>query len=203
MKKTSRVENEIVSVVEWRGDDGSRRWLFVKRPEKGTSFCSCLRQTCLTAASGLLAGLFEPVTVPVSDPSTPSARLEKATEALSLALASTDAEFAKLVASRRDIGSIPHIFSHINMTYHILHLTLSSSSPPSPKSGIWLDEAAVESANVGTGVKKVWAEVYGSWGSFIPCVKQIKVEKRNKKQAGPEGKISKKIRMPVMPSRVQ
>ena len=154
-------------------------------------------------ASGLLAGLFEPFTVPVSDPLTPSARLEKATEALSLALAATDADLSQLIISRRDIGSIPHVFSHINMTYHILHLSLSSSSIPSTKSGIWLDEAAVESANVGTGVKKVWAEVYGSWGSFDPTFKQVKAAKRAKKEASVEGKILKKLMMPVMPSRAK
>jgi len=35
-KKISRLEEEVVSVVEWRGEEGSRRWLFIKRPEKGT-----------------------------------------------------------------------------------------------------------------------------------------------------------------------
>lgn len=34
-KKVSRTEEEVVSIVEWRGDDGSRKWLFVKRPDKG------------------------------------------------------------------------------------------------------------------------------------------------------------------------
>jgi len=35
-KKTSREENEVVCVVEWKcEDEDSRRWLFTKRPEKG------------------------------------------------------------------------------------------------------------------------------------------------------------------------
>ena len=32
-KKTSREEEEVVSVVEWRGE--SSKWLFTKRPETG------------------------------------------------------------------------------------------------------------------------------------------------------------------------
>jgi hypothetical protein len=39
-KKVSRVQEEVVSVVEWRGPDGVRNWLFVKRPEIGM-FRSC------------------------------------------------------------------------------------------------------------------------------------------------------------------
>ncbi len=31
---------------------------------------------------------------------------------------------------------------------------------------VWLNEMEVEAANVGTGVKKVWAEIFGSWGQF-------------------------------------
>jgi A/G-specific adenine glycosylase len=33
-KKTSRDEEEVVCVVEWRRD-GDRKWLFTKRPDKG------------------------------------------------------------------------------------------------------------------------------------------------------------------------
>jgi A/G-specific adenine glycosylase len=36
-KKASREEEELVCVVEWQDGQGSedRKWLFVKRPEKG------------------------------------------------------------------------------------------------------------------------------------------------------------------------
>lgn len=34
-KKASRVEEESVCVVQWRGNGDQRRWLFIKRPEKG------------------------------------------------------------------------------------------------------------------------------------------------------------------------
>lgn len=36
VKKESRVEHEVVVVTEWRGVD--KRFLFVKRPEKGEFF---------------------------------------------------------------------------------------------------------------------------------------------------------------------
>lgn len=36
-KKASREENEVVVVTEWRGKDDAKRWLLVKRPEKGES----------------------------------------------------------------------------------------------------------------------------------------------------------------------
>lgn len=109
-----------------------------------------------------------------------------------------------MVTARRDVGSIPHIFSHINMTYHVLHLVLKSSScPPLPSMGIWLDDAGVESANIGTGVKKVWAEVYGAWGRFEPADKPMKPSKKAKKEVVPEGKVVKNIMMPAMPARAK
>lgn len=36
VKKVSREENEVVTIVEWhQSKTGEKRWLFVKRPEKG------------------------------------------------------------------------------------------------------------------------------------------------------------------------
>lgn len=35
VKKESRVEHEVVCITEWRGVDGARKWLLVKRPENG------------------------------------------------------------------------------------------------------------------------------------------------------------------------
>lgn len=31
---------------------------------------------------------------------------------------------------------------------------------------VWFNEEEVEKVNVGIGVKKVWVEIYGFWGSF-------------------------------------
>ena len=101
------------------------------------------------------------------------------------------------------------------MTYHIQHLHIVSAHPPPElrlDRAVWLDDEAVESANVGTGVKKVWAEVFGSWGNFEPGIsaKKAKVVKRKtdvkkepvkKEPANTGGKVVKKIMMPMMPSR--
>jgi A/G-specific adenine glycosylase len=96
------------------------------------------------------------------------------------------------------------------MTYHIQHLQIvSDNPPPEPKldRAVWLDDQGVESANVGTGVKKVWAEIFGSWGNFEPGVKKAKVIKRKsevKIEPVKSGeKVVKKIMMPMMPSRSQ
>lgn len=44
-KKVSRVEEEVVSVVEWRDSSNSRKWLFIKRPENG-EHAGCFRSPC-------------------------------------------------------------------------------------------------------------------------------------------------------------
>ncbi|KIR33639.1 A/G-specific adenine glycosylase [Cryptococcus deuterogattii MMRL2647] len=198
-KKASRVEEESVCVVQWRGDGDQRRWLFIKRPEKG-----------------LLAGLFEPPTTPVSAGLSPSERLSASLEALSDYIKITGGDAEGLQTSNRDVGNIPHIFSHINMTYHIHLLTLTSSDnePPSikprtPRPAVWLNGEEVEKANVGTGVKKVWAEIYGSWGSFEESKMGAVVAKKEKitnnkskpPAANKKGKIVKKVMMPAMPTR--
>ncbi|WWC61714.1 A/G-specific adenine glycosylase [Kwoniella dejecticola CBS 10117] len=197
-KKASRAEEESVLLTEWKGGDGDRKWLFVKRPEKG-----------------LLAGLYEPPTTPVESSSTPKTCLETSISALSEIIDFSPAELLKQGQSRY-ISSIPHIFSHINMTYHIHHSTISDSSAVPPplretdRTVVWLSEDEVVHANIGTGVKKVWAEVYGSWGSFdeeSPKVKKPKngtTQARQKKSPLEEvknGKIVKKIMMPSMPTR--
>ncbi|ADV20087.1 A/G-specific adenine glycosylase [Cryptococcus gattii E566] len=201
-KKASRVEEESVCVVQWRGNGDQRRWLFIKRPEKG-----------------LLAGLFEPPTTPVSAGLSPSERLSASLEALSDYIKITEEDAEGLQTSNRDVGNIPHIFSHINMTYHIhlLTLTSSGSEPPSikprtPRPAVWLSGEEVEKANVGTGVKKVWAEIYGSWGSFEESKMGAVVAKKEKitnnksmrlksPAANKDGKIVKKVMMPAMPTR--
>lgn len=102
------------------------------------------------------------------------------------------------------------------MTYHIHLLTLTSSDnePPSikprtPRPAVWLNGEEVEKANVGTGVKKVWAEIYGSWGSFEESKMGAVVAKKEKitnnkskpPAANKKGKIVKKVMMPAMPTR--
>ncbi|ODO08184.1 A/G-specific adenine glycosylase [Cryptococcus amylolentus CBS 6273] len=220
-KKASRVEEEDVCVLEWRGQQGKRRWLFVKRPDKG-----------------LLAGLFEPPTTPVSAGLSAPERLHASIITLSnyLNVSELPNLLDDMKEGAKEKGSVAHIFSHINMTYHIHLLTLpssSSSEPPdilrtAPRQAFWLSEEEVESANVGTGVKKVWAEVYGRWGSFeesssgaAGAGKGKKVVKKQKTTAAPKGKgrwqkvaksalsdeegengkVVKKVMMPMMPAK--
>ncbi|KAL1413596.1 hypothetical protein Q8F55_001371 [Vanrija albida] len=152
-KKASRVEDEVVCVTEWRGAAGSK-WLFTKRPEKGESGGVGVGLT-----TGLLAGLYEPPTTPVG-----SAEQDK----LAASLSTLEALLGPVeVAEHSAHGAVPHIFSHINMTYHVQHVVLADALPaPRSDRAAWLDADAVAAANVGTGVKKVWAAVYGAWGVF-------------------------------------
>jgi A/G-specific adenine glycosylase len=206
-KKESRGEHEVVCVVEWQnGDD--RRWLFTKRPDKGGL------QTRAELTLGLLAGLFQPPTTPIPADTDPASRLSAAIATVSALI---DQPKLETVSSHRHIGSIPHIFSHINMTYHITHLTITTATLPAT-TALWLDGAGVESANVGTGVKKVWSEIYSSWGSFdasrpapTATAKKARGAAGGAKRSAAKptdrsvevgGKIVKKIMMPAMPVRV-
>lgn len=175
-----------------------------------------MTRVVLTDTQGLLAGLFEPPTTPIPPSSTKESRSEAALKSIAQLL---DGPISDNIKLHRDVGPIPHIFSHINMTYHIQHLQIESANPPpEPKldRAVWLNDGGVEHANIGTGVKKVWAEVFGSWGVFEPGapVKKGKVVKRKTgaDKVEPEksegkvelknvGKVVKKIMMPMMPSR--
>lgn len=116
---------------------------------------------------GLLAGLLEPPTTPVPVNSTGPEHFAAASDHLATLLARP-----VFAVTERQMGSVPHIFSHINMTYHVRHLYLvePEGAPPALKRGTatmqWLDDEGVLAANVGTGVKKCWAAVYGTWGKF-------------------------------------
>ncbi|TXT15583.1 hypothetical protein VHUM_00086 [Vanrija humicola] len=143
-KKASREEHEAVCVTEWRGPAGSK-WLFTKRPDKG-----------------LLAGLYEPPSVPVAGTSSQGDKLAASRAALAELLQEPE------VTAHTAHAPVPHIFSHINMTYHVQHAVVSGALPAlRADRAAWLDADEVAAANVGTGVKKVWAGVYGAWGQFV------------------------------------
>jgi A/G-specific adenine glycosylase len=94
------------------------------------------------------------------------------------------------------------------MTYHIQHVKFSrtdtdtdtDANPPIPADprATWLKAEGVESANVGTGVKKVWAQVYGAWGKFEVDVREMGVRKGVKSlkggrtEIGDQGKVKGK-----------
>lgn len=121
------------------------------------------------------------------------------------------------------VAPVAHIFSHINMTYHVQRLVLRGDRPE-PKRGEWLSLDEVTNANVGTGVKKCWASVYGVWGGCEvgkgkagqprplkkePAAKRAKKEpgakKPKKEQAkatkSEAGRVTRKVRMPAMPKK--
>lgn len=221
-KKASREEEELVCVVEWQGSE-DRKWLFVKRPEKGERPRAV--RLVLTRL-GLLAGLFEPPTIALPAHTTEDQRLSTSLDLLDIL--DMPREIGYHINDHREIGKIQHIFSHINMTYHIHHVVLAPTQgalaatrfPPTPlqrdgRLAVWLDRDRVEHTNIGTGVKKVWAEIYGSWGNFTPRGKgKTKLADRNSKSKSKRsvgaakmetdaknGKIVKKIMMPMMPVR--
>ena len=135
--------------------------------------------------TGLLAGLFEfpAIDLPASsDDSTPSSRRAQLHTLLSsllssplppLKLSSSPSPTSLSIASTADLGAITQVYSHQTRLYHILHVVLSSPTPPTlnPKSsptpdkslhslagrGNWVDEKDVASSNVGGAVGKVWA----------------------------------------------
>ena len=93
------------------------------------------------------------------------------------------------------------------MVYHPVHLSFTTDCPDPPvllnDRAVWLDDQGVEHANVGTGVKKVWAAAFGKWGTFEVPADVIAPIKKSKKAKLPEvkaeGKIVKRIMMPLMP----
>ena len=169
-------------------------------------FVSAYQATSLlTHAVGLLAGLFEPPTTPTSSGSGPGDRLQIGLTFLTTQLDSLKCDDER-VLSKRHVASVPHIFSHISMTYHVVHVVISdpsATSPPGPaqSTGIWLDSEGVEHANIGTGVKKVWTTIYGQWGSFEVISSSVskKAVKRKSKESVPIGKVVRTIMMPSMP----
>lgn len=192
-KKASRVEHEAVCLTEWVGPGRERRWLLVKRPEKG-----------------LLAGLFEPPSFPVA----PGAdKLAAALDGLGGLLGAHAAELGTV--AHAEVAPVPHIFSHIDMTYHVQHLVIESEAqPPTPERGMWLAADEVEKANVGTGVKKVWAAAYGAWGKTERTSEPLPMSKpkpKSRAKAAPKrktpavkaepGKAVRKVMMPIMPQK--
>jgi A/G-specific adenine glycosylase len=143
--------------------------------------------------------------------STLGERLATSVETIAQLLGIAQSEITNSTTSHQSHGSLPHIFSHINMTYHTQHLIISSQIPPpdpiAPRVS-WLGDEEIEHANVGTGVKKVWAAVFGTWGSLEPATSKVTkkstkgVKKRKSEVVAVTGeKVVKKIMMPSMPTR--
>ena len=65
-----------------------------------------------------------------------------------------------------DLGSVRHIYSHINATFHCYHLKLSSCKPPRIKTSTsrcrFVDRPQIANANISTGAVKIWELVSGN-----------------------------------------
>jgi A/G-specific adenine glycosylase len=109
--------------------------------------------------------------------------------------------------SSRDVGEVKHVFSHILMSYQIEHVVVGGQGEPRPRTTeagaprmAWLTSIEVEQANIGTGVKKIWAAVYPASGPGSQSKKR-KAAAAVKEPSGPDGKRVLKVVMPGMPVR--
>jgi A/G-specific adenine glycosylase len=178
VKKKSRDEDIAVCVVEWFSsstdvEQGSMV-LLVKRPKTGMDPMTDQDRCMLTTSPGLLAGLDEfPSAVMPDSESSPTDRLAQSLELLNELLVLPKSfvlkplrEYTALsVTGTTDLGSIKHIYSHINATFHCRHLKLSSEKPPRIQAEKgrcrWVEKSAIASANISTGAVKIWDLVNG------------------------------------------
>ncbi|CAL1283865.1 unnamed protein product [Larinioides sclopetarius] len=133
-KKAARQEKVGVLVIE-KGD----QLLMVRRPEKG-----------------LLAGLWEFPCAILPDEATSKSK--------SSILESTVKELgvpSSVLSSKKFIGEVVHLFSHIHTTYSVEHLVLDSSLKikSSKKEVMWITLEEIKTAAVSTAMKKVLALV--------------------------------------------
>ncbi|KAK7451136.1 hypothetical protein VKT23_012813 [Stygiomarasmius scandens] len=194
-RKKAREEMDLVNVVEWRSVDNpeDRRFLLVKRPEKG-----------------LLAGLYEFITTPNISTTAKRELLKLTSTQLSSLFGDSFGilDFESIqsqkeqahdnschVADVVSVGDVLHVFSHIKKTYRTQWVVLQGgSSPPafasSPAANVsgqkrtskkradtensnvfqqamWATLTEVPKANIGTGVGKVWSLVEAHWKNNI------------------------------------
>jgi hypothetical protein len=99
-------------------------------------------------------------------------------------------------------GEYLHVFSHIKMTYVVWEQTIRSSKTPtivlpegkSREEVVWLDIDQLRSANVGTGVKKVWEllkESRNPWAAEVKEKSKGKPKKKVEEKLG--GKMQTKL----------
>jgi hypothetical protein len=116
---------------------------------------------------GLLAGLDEfPSVVMPDNESTPATRFEASTDLLSEVLVVSDETLSAAEGNKKVLGSVKHIYSHINAMFYCTLLTFTSDKVPKIRKDMahrakWVDEAAVDDANISTGHVKVWTLVKG------------------------------------------
>ncbi|KAH8176628.1 NUDIX domain-containing protein [Sarocladium implicatum] len=140
IKKAVRQEETLVCAI--RRSDG--QYLIERRPEKG-----------------LLAGLWEFPSKPLSESDDNSASARKAT-ARSWVQSLVEAEGSSVssLKFRADLGNVPWVFSHLKLTMHVYLFELDSSSSSeigSTDRRRWSGD--VEAESMGTGMRKCWALV--------------------------------------------
>lgn len=97
--------------------------------------------------------------------SDPTSRLEAALELLGDVLRLPEGSMTDVSGrSTKEIGSIKHIYSHINAMFYCRVIDLPGDKIPRIQSewkarAKWVDEAEVDNANISTGHGKVWALV--------------------------------------------
>ncbi|KAF9322358.1 hypothetical protein BG003_000029 [Podila horticola] len=198
VKKAPRDEECAVAILERIRKDGDgdpiSEYLLVKRPEKG-----------------LLAGMWEFPTVEqdqldrdkhgkASDDYTPSTYKERSTSSSKFMSDTlgldwiTDAS----VVSRKDLGSVQHLFSHIKKVYHVEWVVAKDSSVTTEKKPkntsqevVWLSEQELSTAAIPTGINKTYQllQKFKAQGQDSKAKKEDPKRKRVAKKEG--GDISK------------
>lgn len=148
---------------------------------------------CFTLnSSGLLAGLDElPNVVMPDNDSDSSSRLGATLELLGNVLRLREGLIGRISeGSRQELGSIKHIYSHINAMFHCRVVDLPGDQEPRIQSewktrAKWVDEVEVDNANISTGHGKVWAlvnsdgKVPGKTAkSGVPAKQKVKREEK-------------------------
>ncbi|GFR16000.1 adenine DNA glycosylase [Trichonephila clavata] len=151
-KKSAREEKVNVLVIEKED-----KLLMVRRPEKG-----------------LLAGLWEFPCVILPEETTKKAKTARINSLVKeLGIPNS------LLSSKKHVGEVIHLFSHIHTTYIVEHLVLNNSVKieSSEKEGMWVTLDEIKTGAVSTAMKKVLALVKKS---DIKPMKQIAGKKRKR-----------------------
>ncbi|KAF8980655.1 hypothetical protein BGZ52_003734 [Haplosporangium bisporale] len=159
VKKAPRDEAILERIRKLDGDsDPVSEYLLVKRPEKG-----------------LLAGMWEFPTVEQdqldrdkqgngSKEYTPSTYKERSASSIKFMTDTLGLDWVTdaSVASRNDLGSVQHLFSHIKKVYHVEWVvakgpvTTEKRSKKSSPEVMWLSEHELASAAIPTGINKTY-----------------------------------------------
>lgn len=140
VKKAVRQEETLVCAV--RRSNG--QYLIERRPEKG-----------------LLAGLWEFPSRPLTEKDDTSASARKATaRGWVESLVADEGHASSSLSYRGELGNVPWVFSHLKLTMHVYLFDLddvSSSQAGSTERRRWSGD--VEGESMGTGMRKCWSLV--------------------------------------------